>query len=102
MRPATTGAILSTSTATPCLVRMEAIGLVEFRFHRHTFEKEWIERQMMGARKLGEDRVESTFVLVSPIRRSEHPEKQYFRAGSLDLVDHLVEIITHGYGIDAP
>ena len=31
---------------------MKPIGLIEFRFHRHTFEKKRIERQMMDARKI--------------------------------------------------
>jgi len=56
---------------------------------------------MMGARKLGKYPVEGTFILLSPIRRGEHPEKQHFGAASLDLSNHLVEIVINGRRIDA-
>ena len=77
----------------PTLVRMKPIGLIEFWFHRHTLEKERIERQMMDARKLREDLIEGMPVLLSPIWRGEHAEKQHFRAASLDFSNHLVEIL---------
>src|SRR5438477_13040520 len=80
---------------------MEAIGLIEFRVHRHTLEKKRIERQMVEMCKLGKDLVERALVLLSPIWRGKHAEQQHLCAGSLNLTDHLIEIVAHGRRLDA-
>src|SRR5215471_12666463 len=80
---------------------MKSIRLVEFRFHRHTFEKKRIERQMMDTRKIGEDEVEGTLVIFAPICRCEHADKQQFRAARLDLDNNLVEIVAYRRWLDA-
>src|SRR5713226_5004189 len=80
---------------------MDSVRLIEFRFHCHTLEKEWIERQMMATRKLGEDLVKGMLILLSPIRRREHAEKKHFCTARLDFSDHLVEIVANSGGVDA-
>ena len=79
---------------------MESIGLIELGFHRNTFKKEWIQRHIMRLRKFGKDAIKGVRVFRSPIRWRKHADEQHFRPVSLDLSDHLVEIIANRGGVD--
>src|SRR5215831_16126074 len=57
------------------LVRMESIRLIELRFHRNTFEKEWVKRHIMDLSKLGKDPVKFGLVFRSPIGGREHADQ---------------------------
>ena len=78
---------------------MEAIRLIELGFHRNTFEKEWIKRHIMELRQFGKDPIKRDLVLRSPIWWRKHTDEQHLGTASLDLSDHLVEIIANGGGI---
>ncbi len=91
----------STSAATPALVGVKAIGLVELGVHRHTFEKKWIKRHPVSVCKLGVERIEIALIILAPIGRGAHADEQQFGAAGLDLADHRVEIGPHDLWVDA-
>ena len=82
-------------------VGVKTVRLIELGLHCDTFEKEWIKRHAVDARKIGKDSIKRGLILLSPIRRSEHAEKQHFRATGIDPPDHLVEVAADGRRVDA-
>src|SRR6516162_3544104 len=83
------------------LIRVESVRLIELGFHCNTFKKEWIKLHTVDLRKFRKDPIKGSLVLRSPIRRREHADEQHLGTASLDLSDHLVEIIVNRDRVDA-
>src|SRR5260370_4317028 len=77
------------------LVRVEPVTLIELGLHRDTIEKKRIERHVINGRQLRKDLIESTFVILSKIRRGGHSEGQKISGASIDLLQHLCYVLAY-------